>query len=312
MKNWLTLILSLPTENATARMRVWRALKASGAAVLRDGVYLMPDTEACRAKLESVAEDVQANGGTGFLLPTGNPKGIDFVELFSRHHDYAALLEDVGKLETGLSEDSASETLKQLRKLRKSFVAVTEIDFFPDEAQRQADEGLLALEHRANQILSPDEPHPVNIEIPRLDPKDYQGRTWATRHRPWVDRLASAWLIRRYVDPQAKILWLESPAKCPSKALGFDFDGAAFSHVGSKVTFEVIQASFGLEMPPLKRLGALVHYLDVGGIQPPEAAGVESILAGLRNAFTDDDALLQAAFHVFDGLIVAFQKESQT
>lgn len=117
----------------------------------------------------------------------------------------------------------------------------------------------------------------------------------AERQRPWVDRLASAWLVRRFIDPQARIHWIASPQECPADALGFDFDGATFSHVGSRVTFEVLLASFGLEQPALARLGLLVHYLDVGGIEPAESAGVESILAGLREALCDDDQLLAAA-----------------
>jgi hypothetical protein len=143
----------------------------------------------------------------------------------------------------------------------------------------------------------------VRIEEPSAD---YRGRIWATRQRPWVDRLASAWLIRRYVDPQAHILWLAHPADCPPDALAFDFDGATFSHVGSRVTFEVLAASFGLEQPAITRLGLLVHYLDVGGVQPPEAAGVESVLNGLRENIANDDQLLLAASAVFDGLLTNF------
>ena len=131
---------------------------------------------------------------------------------------------------------------------------------------------------------------------------------WATRQRPWVDRLACAWLIRRFIDHRAKILWLEKPEQCPADALGFDFDGARFSHVGAKVTFEVLLASFGLESPALARLGGLVHFLDVGGVQPPEAAGVESALAGMQTAITDDDALLASVSAVFDGLLASFEK----
>jgi hypothetical protein len=137
---------------------------------------------------------------------------------------------------------------------------------------------------------------------------NYQGRIWATRQRPWVDRLASAWLIQRFIDPQARIRWIAHPQDCPGDALGFDFDGATFTHIGSRVTFEVLLASFGLGQPALIRLGQLVHYLDVGGVQPPEAAGVESILAGLREAITDDDQLLGAAHAVFDGLLASFSK----
>lgn len=166
----------------------------------------------------------------------------------------------------------------------------------------------MELEVAVNRVLSPDEPHPVIGQIPRLKLADYQGKTWATRRRPWVDRLASAWLIRRFIDCDATILWLTHPADCPNYALGFDFDDAIFSHVGAKVTFEVLLASFGLDRLGLQRIGALVHYLDVGGVQPPESVGIESVLAGLRETITDDDQLLTLASGVFDGLLVSFEK----
>jgi hypothetical protein len=120
--------------------------------------------------------------------------------------------------------------------------------------------------------------------------------------------LATAWLIRRFIDPHASILWLKSPEDCPKDALGFDFDGASFSHIEAKVTFEVVAASFGLMEPALQRLGLLVHYLDVGGVQPPEAVGVEATLEGLSQTITDDDQLLALASAIFDGLLTSFQK----
>lgn len=103
-----------------------------------------------------------------------------------------------------------------------------------------------------------------------------------------------------------------APTDCPKKALGFDFDGATFTHVGACVTFETLLGSFGLETAPLLRLGLLVHGLDVGGLQPPEAAGVERVLAGMREAITDDDLWLQTAAGVFEGLLIAFTKEHAT
>lgn len=308
MKNWLLLITTLPTENATVRMRVWRELKASGAAVLRDGVYLLPELTRCHEILKSVASDVQAGGGTARVLRVEEPDGANFTGLFERSGDFAALLSDIEKAYNALSSGTAQESLKKARKLRKIFTNLAGIDFFSGEAQKQAGAALQDLELAMARALAPDEPHPVQGIIPRLCVADYQGRIWATRRRPWVDRLASAWLIRRFIDPQARLLWLESPAGCPADALGFDFDGAAFSHVGARVTFEVLAESFALEWPALRRLGALVHYLDVGGVEPPEAAGVESVLAGLREAIPDDDQLLAGAGCVFDGLLAVFGK----
>ena len=310
MNTYISLITSLPTENATARMRAWRALKASGAAVLRDGVYLLPERDACRNTLEAIAADVLSGGGTALVLRVEEPHDARFMALFDRSQDYSELLANAATLRAALTPDTVLDVLKQIRKVRKTFANLADIDFFPGEAQRQTDATLQELELTAARVLAPDEPHPVNATISLLAVNQYQGRTWATRRRPWVDRLACAWLIRRFIDPQARLLWLASPGDCPADALGFDFDGATFSHVGSRVSFEVLLASFGLEQAALKRLGALVHYLDVGGVQPPESAGIESVLAGLREAITDDDQLLATASSVFDGLLTAFQKET--
>ena len=308
--NMLLLILSLPTENASARMRAWRALKASGAVVLRDGVYLMPGRADCQTTLNSVAADVNSSGGSSYVMRAEPGDDTDFSQLFDRSDDYAALMAEVAQARAQLAEASLTAVLKQARRLRKAHAGLVAIDFYPGEAQRQADQALSELEVACARALAPDEPHPATQAIGRLVVADYQGRTWATRRRPWVDRLACAWLIRRFIDPQASILWLPSPADCPAHALGFDFDGAAFSHVGTRVSFEVMLASFALEQPGLQRLGQLVHYLDVGGVQPQEAAGVESILSGLRTAIADDDQLLLAASAVFDSLLLSFQSDA--
>jgi hypothetical protein len=307
MSHWLALILSLPTENATARMRAWRALKASGAVVLRDGVYLLPRRDPCREVLEAVAADVHAAGGSAYLLQVGDDQDAAFIALFDRSADYAALMSDIATAQAVLATDTALDVVKQARKLARTLASLMEIDFFPAEAQRQAVAALDELQMHAARALSPGEPQPAAREIPRLAVADHRGRVWATRQRPWVDRLACAWLIRRHIDPQARFVWLADAARCPSDALGFDFDGATFSHVGAKVTFEVLLASFDMEQPALKRLGALVHFLDVGGVEPPEASGVERVLAGLREAIADDDQLMQVASGVFEGLRVAFE-----
>lgn len=309
MNYWLSLIISLPTENANTRMRTWRALKASGAAVLRDGVYLMPDQHACRSVFESVATEVSGSGGTSYVIRIEEPEGADFKAMFDRKDEFAALLEDIRTVNAEVNEESASELAKKARKLRKAFAGIVAIDFFASEAQKQTEAGLQALELALARILSPDEPHPVEADIARLDPKAFKGKTWATRQRPWVDRLASAWLIRTFIDAKAKFIWLESPKKCPKDAISFDFDGATFSHIGAKVTFEVMLVSFNLETPPLQRMGHLVHFLDVGGLQPPEACGIESVLAGMRESIQSDDRLLQSACAVFDGLLQNFSKE---
>ncbi|QVW25574.1 chromate resistance protein [Pseudomonas hormoni] len=311
MKYWLALILGLPTANATERMRAWRALKASGAAVLRDGAYLLPDTGACREALGSVERDILAINGTAYVLPVVDPSGERFIELFDRSDDYSKLRTEIEECRGQLTAENALPTTKQIRKLRKAYDQLTGIDYFPGRPKQQIDSALQELETAVSRALSPDEPHSRNQPITPLKLGDYQSRVWATRKRPWVDRLACAWLIRRFIDPLAQILWLNTPQDCPVDALGFDFDEATFSHLGNRVTFETLQASFELQEPGLNRIAALVHYLDVGGIQPVEAAGVERVLAGLRETITNDDHLLAAASAIFDGLLAGFVKEEQ-
>jgi len=165
---------------------------------------------------------------------------------------------------------------------------------------------------RIEGLLSPDEPHETRGLVPRLDLSQYQGRTWATRRRLWVDRVASAWLIRRFIDRDARFQWLAKPSDCPKRALGFDFDGATFTHVGDRVTFETLMASFGLEDDAaLVRLAAMVHLLDVGGEPVPEAKGFEAVMAGARERFADDDdALLTEIGGVLNSLYAHFEREA--
>ncbi|MBK5418640.1 chromate resistance protein ChrB domain-containing protein [Pseudomonas sp. TH31] len=311
MKNWLTLILGLPTANATERMRAWRALKAAGAAVLRDGAYLLPDTRICREALTAVERDILAINGTAYILPVVDPDGERFTELFDRSDDYSKLRVEIEECRGQLNAENALATTKQIRKLRKAYDQLANIDYFPGKSKQQVDLALQEFETAVSRALSADEPHSRDLPIAALSLGDYQGRVWATRKRPWVDRLACAWLIRRFIDPQARILWLNSPQDCPADALGFDFDEATFSHVGNRVTFETLQASFDLQEPGMDRIAALVHFLDIGGIQPVEAAGIERVLAGLRETITHDDHLLAAASAIFDGLLAEFVKEEQ-
>jgi hypothetical protein len=291
--NWLLLILTLPTSNTATRMRAWRSLKGSGAAVLRDGVYLIPANPANQAVFEEVSRDVITNEGSAYIFATDTDEPGDLSQLFDRREDYLALQTELQQLSTQLASNSLQDAFKQLRKLRKNFTAITTIDFFPNDSQLHMQQSLQALEVQINRQLSPNEPEFAAGDIAQRDPSQYHNRLWATRKRPWVDRIACAWLIKKFIDPNARFLWLESPDQCPSDALGFD-------------SFEVLLASFGLNQSELIRMGALVHYLDVGGVQPMEASGLEQILWGLRNSITDDDQLIAAAEGVFDALLAAF------
>jgi len=303
---WLTLVTTLPSENKAARMRLWRAIKALGCATLRDGVYLLPAREDTDASLRTLADEVRTAAGSAEVLhvAANGTQDASFRQLFDRSASYGALIDAVR---------TASADEKTLRRLTREFAALAATDYFPAAARDQARQALIELVAR----LSPGEPHAAAGvgAIRRLASADFSGRIWATRRHLWVDRMASAWLIRRFIDTQAQFLWLATPNDCPPDAVGFDFDGASFSHVATtpeRVTFEVLAASFGLDADPaLVKIGAIVHCLDVGGVPVAEAAGIEAVLAGLRAAAPDDDQLLAEANRIFDGLYTNYRKESQ-
>ena len=307
---WRILILSLPSNRATVRMRVWRALKALGAAVLRDGVYLLPDIPSAQAAFMQQAREVLRAGGSAQVLLVNDPDGqqdTDFRALFDRGADYARILQAARKLKAGINLRRPNLSLKKLKPLRQAFEAIHAADYFSGPAAAQTGQLLAEIEMM---FSAPGEPQSQAGRIPKLNRKDFRRRTWATRARPWVDRMASAWLIKRFIDPKARIVWLSSPKACPARALGFDFDGAAFTHVGARVTFEVLLASFTLEDDKgLERIGRLVHYLDVGGVPEPEAAGLETILDGARRQHTNDDRLLAEASKTFDYLYNVYSQQ---
>jgi hypothetical protein len=307
-KSWLVLIVSLPTQNASGRMRIWRGLKAMGCVALRDGVYLLPNRPDFRLVLQRYSEDVLAGGGSAHILLTDGEDEIQqaaFEALFDRSADYEILLASIEQFDH--AQQDAGKLQKQLNRLRKDFEALANLDFFPGAAQAQTASALAELADTLHDRLCPDEPRTVQRPIPLLNRDDYQGRIWATRHRPKIDRLASAWLIRRFIDTKPHLLWLANIGDCPADALGFDFDGAAFTHIDAKVTFEVLQTSFGLTQDAaLNKIGNIVHYLDVGGIAVAEAAGLETLLAGMRQNWNDDDRLLAEAEKVFDAFYQAF------
>jgi hypothetical protein len=310
---WLTLITSLPGQNTAARVRVWRALKASGAAALRDGVYLLPRTLQNETVFREQAQEIEAAGGDAHLAEyhplEGEAPGEDLTRLFDRTAEYADLLRRLDAFKLELASASEAEARRAIAALRREFAAVTETDFFPGPSRTQVEQALADAEAAINARFSPDEPHAAPGALRRHAQTDYQGKTWATRTHLWIDRVASAWLIRRFIDPQSRFLWLKDVTRRPKNAIGFDFDGAEFSHVGTRVTFEILAFSFGYENDPaIARLGALVHYLDVGGVPVPEAAGFAAIMAGARAQAKDDDELLTEIGKTLDYLYAAYSE----
>jgi len=312
-QSWLMLVASLTGRSPAPRMRLWRALKGAGAVALRDGVYVLPASEEAWALFGGQADEVRRAGGTAHVVPftaTNPEQDAELRTAFDRTEVYVSGLERLAALRAELPDLVDVDARRRLAGVRRELEGIAATDFFPGNARAQVEAALADAEHALNVQFAPDEPHTVQAVIPRRQVANYQGRTWATRRHLWVDRVASAWLIRCFIDPQARFLWLADPADCPPDALGFDFDGATFTHVGPRVSFEVLAASFGLDHDPwLARLGRLISYLDIGGVPVPDAAGFASIMAGARARHgKNDDALLKDLSIVLDSLYAAYSE----
>jgi hypothetical protein len=281
---------------------------------LRDGAYLLPAIAKHEQALQELADECSGEGGNAWLMAVqarSADEAAAYCQLFDRSDDHAELRKSWQEANRGLTTLAAAELVRLQRKLQREFDAARAIDFFPGQASVETGAAWTDFNQRIQSLLSPDEPHPTAGRIPLLDATQYQGRTWATRRRPWIDRVGSAWLIRRFIDREARFRWLVKPSDCPKGALGFDYDGATFTHVGDRVTFETLIASFGLEdKPALMRIAAIVHSLDIGGEAVAEAKGLEAVLSGALERVADDDALLAEISTVLDSLHAHFEREA--
>jgi len=304
------LILSLPARDSTVRMRAWRALKDAGCGVLRDGVYVLPASETASAALGAVEAGIRSSGGFAMRVELHlktDEQRAHLRNLFDRSREYAALLDQVKAARASLRRLGQRKAKTSVDRLQRQADRLAAIDFYPSAAKSQAADALSSLQRDFRGMYAQGEPR---ISRRRLRPGDgtrYQSRVWATRKDPWVDRLASAWLIRRFIDPAARFVWLDRPSSLPSKAIGYDFDGAEFTHVGKRVTFEVLMETFGLDRDPaLAAIGACVHFLDVGGSSAADAKGLETVLKGVKEKARNDDAMLSEAMRIFDHFYSAY------
>lgn len=309
--NWLVLTATLPTSPSGLRVRVWRALKATGAGTLREGVYVLPENAPSANTLWDLERTIAEAGAEAHLLvlqARDQAQEQAFRALFDRSELFAEHLQSVKEARTAIRRSTGAELHRMVRALEARLHALQAHDYFPGRDSQKAADALIALQREIQLHLSPDEPATTEAAIPARSVAEYQGRTWATRQRPWVDRLGTAWLIQRFIDKRPRFRWLAHPQKCPKSALGFDFDGATFTHVGQKVTFEVVAESFGLmQDPALQRLASLVHCIDIGGPPVDEAPGFEMLVRGLQARHADDDELLAAALPAFDAYYAALQ-----
>jgi hypothetical protein len=311
MSQFAALVLSLPTRDSTLRMRVWRTLKEAGCGILRDGVYLLPASTPAYESLAKQESEVHSYGGFAMTLTMTartDAQVAGIRKLFDRSADYGALVQRVAKAKALLAQLGSRRAQTEISRLERALQRLATIDFYPGEAKAQAISALDGVRAAYRDMYARGEPRLSRRSLRRVDSSRYRDRVWATRKSPWVDRLASAWLIKRFIDRGARFAWIERPSERPKGAVGFDFDGADFTHVGNRVTFEVLVAAFDLGADSaIASIGAAVHFLDIGGIPVPDAKGLETILKGARDRARTDDALLADAMRAFDLLYSGYR-----
>jgi hypothetical protein len=301
---WLLCLASMPADDPASRMRVLRTLESLGATVLREGAYLLPESEDNRHSLQTLADYIIKSHGAAHVLrvsPASPAQHESFARLFDRSARYEDLIKTVESLRIGFGHSDPSAIARVLHKQRREFEAIAALDFFPAGARERAQASLVAAEEEVRRLLFPAPSAGIGAGEKLL------GRTWATRKPLWADRLACAWLIRRFVDPEAKLAWLEKSEAPPPEAIGFGFEGAHFTNSEDRVTYEQMLARLDLGgNPALAKIGSIVHFLEIRGTTVPEAAGVQTLLQGALRRSPNEGDLLGEVEKTFDLLYEAY------
>lgn len=310
-KTWLVFSFSQPANRQSGRVKVLRRLAALGAVGLKNGLYVLPWSQSHHEQFVWLAGEVEQGGGEAVFfecaaIATMTDAAVAAAFCRVRDEAYGLLADEARAALAAAAEGGGDkESAARLRRLTRRYEAERAIDFFAAPKGPVVAELLGILAARlAGEGESGDG------DIPRCDPAEYQGRVWLTRPGLYVDRLASFWLVRRFVDPGAAIAYADPLAPPPPGTVAFDMAGAPFTHVGPRITFEVLRAAFGLSETIPERLAAVLRAVDLGDFEsaPPETAGVKRLLDGLCAAASDDAARLEQGFILFDALAASYKQ----
>lgn len=304
---WIVFSYSLPSEANTPRVTLWRRLRRLGAVSPTGSVYILPAYDDCVESFQWLAQEIQQAEGEALVMRVPRFEGLDngrLVALFNqaRKEDYEEIVALLSELErkigAGGVENTPADFQSALQKIQKQQADVARIDYF----QCPLGTAVTAQLNRIRGKLVGDDSTP---RVAAAAIAQYQDKQWATRPRPHVDRLACAWLIRRYLNAEAIIRYATEPE---AGEVGFDMDGAEFSHQGNLCTFEVMLRAFQLEEPALSSLAEIVHEIDLrdGRYQRPETAGIDAALRGWLLAGLPDRELETRGIALFEGLYAAF------
>jgi hypothetical protein len=308
---WLLLIHQIPPKPAYLRVKIGRHLQRIGAAAIKNSVYALPRNDETQEDFQWVLREVVKGGGDASILEARFIDGLSDEQVLAlfqsaREADYRDLAEEARQVAAALPkrgpppENRRNEVANQIARLRQRLSELVEIDFFGAPG-REIAEGLVSgMEARMKPSVESREPAKATVQK-----DEYRGRTWVTRSGIKVDRMASAWLIKKLIDPQARFKFVPAKGYQPSKGeVRFDMFEAEFTHDGDLCTFEVLLERFGLDEPALRAIAEIVHDVDVKDAKygREEAPGVGQVVAGIAAAHADDEARLERGSALFDDL----------
>ena len=311
----LLLLVGVPPTPSSLRVRVWRRLRSLGAVPLKRSAYLLPDTPERYEDFQWLAQEIEREGGEATLIRVQQIENVspgDVLRLFHEPRDadytrlagrYRKLLQDLDKAK---SERARARLQEEVRRLAKEHQRIRDIDFFdaPRGAEVRRIEEAIAMRTRRPESARPQPP--ATLDLTRL-----RGRRWVTRPRPHVDRVASAWLIKRFIDPDATFVFAP-PAEFPRDAVPFDAPGVELTHHGEDCTFETLIKRARLRDRRLARLAEIVHEADLrdGKYPHEEARGIDVAIRALLAASPDDHQVLAQGMSLFEGLYATTSKKA--
>jgi hypothetical protein len=303
--SWLLLVHQIPPRPLYLRAKIRQRLAKVGALALKNAVYVLPDTEDAREDFTWIAQEARAGGGDAFVCAATFVEGVspkDLVARFRRERDadYEALLAEMRSVPRKVAPpgEAAAALARAVRKLEE----IRALDFFGASGRREAE----AMIHRRERELHDDAARPGR---PGRHPK-LTGRVWMTRRGVKVDRIASAWLVRRFVDASARFRFVDPDCAAPRRGeLRFDMAGGDFTHEGDRCTFETLLAKTGRSDLGLAALAEVVHDIDLkdGKYGRPETAGIRQVVDGIVAAHTGDEERLARGFALLDDLYTSFR-----
>jgi hypothetical protein len=295
---WLLLVFTLPAKRASQRVEVWRKLQRYGVVALGNSGYLLPNTPGNQERFEWLASAVRDYGGNASVVDVQAIDNLSKSQLIRRFADerareYREIIKDLAKLASRLQHKRFG---KQLNRLRGRFQEVASVDFFQSPLRAHVEKLIERAEKNASHI--PSAPARSKLRV-----RDYQGKTWVTRHRPGIDRCASAWLVRRFIDPRARFDFAEE-GRVPPQAVSFDMYHGGFGHRGDDCTFETLENEFRIRNLKANIIGQIVHDADLFDQKfgRNEGFGIDEVLKGWARRGMSDHDLLNRGMDLIEAL----------